>query len=640
MNRVSIDYLNPPPLFDVGAVWATLWRRRILIVTITLGVLFAAGLYIVVTKPSYTAGAAILVDPRDLKTTNIDSVLPGIGADSAAIASQVSVIESRDFLGKVFADLHLDADPDYSSNGFASQLLGLFRPTKPIDPEAVFQRFQSTVSVDREGLTYVIDVNVKSPDPVKAARIANAIVELYISGTAAQQTTATNDVTTTLNGKIAALETDVSQADQAVEDFKQKNQIFDETTGGTLQSQVDALSGQVIAAQDALDQAETKYDQAVAAGKSAEALSQLSDIWSSPATEKLRDDYNTRAAALASAQATFGPKHPNVIQAKAELSKVQGLLIREAARITKELKSNRDLARTALAKTTQSLDALRQKSSQSDVAEVQLRALQRKADAARSVLADFQKRSQETSQMGGLQSSQVHVISSAAPPPEPTWPKPMLLLPVSALLGLLLGSGTALMLGDGALRRAPAPRPAPAGPGGPRGEPRNQVDVPTAVSPARRYAGLDAARREMFSTTETALSRSIQRLLRQVLAALPKHQKPYVLALSSVRHPDLAQHGARLVAMGLERIGARTLIVSNDEAVGAAQAADYDFILVDEAHDLAGSADVDILVLTPEEARLRPASAAHNITLVLESPAVGPKLVASNANLTPIRAAG
>src|SRR4051812_8094218 len=102
MNSTMLDYRNPPPLFDVATLWSTIRRRWPLVVAVTaLAVIGATG-YIVVTKPSYTASASILVDPRDVKTTNIDSVLPGIGSDSAAIASQVSVIQSRDLLGRVF----------------------------------------------------------------------------------------------------------------------------------------------------------------------------------------------------------------------------------------------------------------------------------------------------------------------------------------------------------------------------------------------------------------------------------------------------------------------------------------------------------------------------------------------------------
>jgi len=636
MNNVVLDQLNPAPLFDVGAVLKTLWRRRVLVLGVALLVVAAAGVYTVLTKPSYTAGAAILVDPRDAKTTNIDSVLPGIGADSAAIASQVSVIESRDLLGKVYASLDLASDPEYAGGGgLLSSLLGLGKAPLAPNAEVAFQKFLGSVGVEREGLTYVIDVTVKSGDPVKAAKIANAIVDQYIGSTAAQQNDATTDVTATLNGKIGALQADVSKAEHAVADFKQQHNILDDTTGGTLQSQTDQLTTQLIAARDALNQAQTRLDQATAVGTSPADFAQLSDISSSPATDQLRNDYNTKAAALASAQATFGPKHPTVVTARAELAKVQGLLEREASRIARQLKADRDAAQANVAKLQSGLDALRRQSSDASTAQVQLAQLQRQADAARAVLSDFMQRSQETSQMQGLQNSQVHVISAAAAPPDPTWPKPMLLLPVSAVLGLMLGCGAALLLGDA--RPAPVPAPLPAGPERPRREAPRPVPTRTPVSQARRFASLDSAKGEIFAGLDTPLTRSIQQTLKQILGSLPRHGRPYVLAFAAIRDADLAAAGGALVATGLERIGARTLLAMDGASTGFGD--DRNFILVDARHDLARTADLEILVLTPEEDRLRPAN-SQRLTLVLDLGAAkdGPRLVASNGNAATLAA--
>jgi uncharacterized protein involved in exopolysaccharide biosynthesis len=629
MSSVVLDYRNPPPLFDIGAAWAILWKRRLLVGLVTLGVVGAALLYVVLTPPTYSATTAILVDPRDIKSTNIDNVLPGIGADSAAIASQVSVIESRDLLSKVFAKLALSDDPEFASAG--SGLLGFLHASKSPTEEVALQKFMRAVGVEREGLTYVIDVTVKSGSADKAARIANAVVEQYIAMTGAQQSNANTDVTATLNTKIAALQSDVAAAERAVADFRQQHGIFDETTGGTLQSQIDAVSTQIVAAQDALNQAQAKVDQAKAAGTSPDALLHLSDVWSSPAMEGLRTDYNTRSATLASAQATLGPRHPTVIKAQAELDRVQSLLSREAARISRELTAGRDLAEVNLAKLEASLSDLRKKSSDTSIAQVQLRQLQGKADAAHAVLSDFLQRSQETSQIEGLQNQQVHVISQAAAPTEATWPKPNLLLPVSAALGLLLGSGLALMLGG---RTAiPAPTPTPIVPERSRRDNASIKPRPEPVprSSAQRYANLDVMRREIFSPATTPITTSVQILLRDVLALLPDHGGPFVLSFSA-RDRKLARYGAEIAAMGVERIGSRALLV-NQLDIGT-DASQYRFIFVTDDHNLAAAADLAIEVLDVDEAE--PAIANPN-TIAFRLPPAPPQrptLVGKSATIT------
>ena len=281
---------------------------------------------------------------RDSRATNLNSVLPGIGADSAAIASQVSVIDSTDLLRKVFDDENLGEDPEFAGGGLLSSITGALWGGGSHSDDAVFEGFRKHVSVEREGLTYVIDVSVQLHDPEKAARIAQAIVGAYRASLEGQNEAANTKVNDLLTGRITGLQAAVGDAERAVQDFKYKHRIFDASSGGTLQSQTDQLTTQLVAAQDQADQAESKYDQAVAAGTGPDGLNKLAEIVNSNTTDKLRQDYNQRAAALANAESTYGPKHPTIVRMQAELGRIRGLMALEAQRITRELKASRDIA--------------------------------------------------------------------------------------------------------------------------------------------------------------------------------------------------------------------------------------------------------------------------------------------------------
>ncbi|RFZ87445.1 exopolysaccharide biosynthesis protein [Shinella sp. WSJ-2] len=429
-----------PPLFDVGAVGARMWRRRLRILALTAGALALALVYLAVTKPTYTATASLLIDPRDARSTNFETVLPGIGADSAAVASQVFVIQSRDLLMAVFESERIAEDPEFAGHGLFSFLGGTDKPGK----DAVFRRFERRVTVERAGLTYVIDVSFKSSSAQKAARIANAIVERYRAGLSDERESANADVNTRLAERTAALQQNVTEADRAVGAFRIAHEILDPAAGGTLKDQIDQLTTQLIDARTSANQATGRYEQAVAAGASPEALEKLSDIVSSAAIDRLRADYNQRAAELANAEAIYQARHPTIRRLRSELSRTQTLMGKEAERIARELKAKRDLANEAVATIEAKLAALRSQTQAADAAQVELRRLEAKAEAARSVLDDMLKRAEETAQMRGLQRSEARVIGVAAPPVQPTWPTPMLLLPVSAALGLLVGCGLAV----------------------------------------------------------------------------------------------------------------------------------------------------------------------------------------------------
>jgi uncharacterized protein involved in exopolysaccharide biosynthesis len=448
MSQSSIhESDHQQPLFDLLAFATILWKKKFLILSIAAAFVFVAGAYIVFTKPVYTASAVVLVDPRQTRTTASDNVLAGLGTDSAAIASQVAVISSRELLTTVFDDEHIETDPEFAGAG--SSLLGMLTgKTAALTRNMIFERFVSKVSVERQGLTYVLTIGFKSADPEKAARIVNAIVKHYIASQVTEKSSANAEVTHLLTSRIAGLQQSVSDAERAVEDYKIKYNIFDAGAGTTLvQTQIDQLNTQLLAAQEQARQAGTRYEQAVAAGSTPLGLQRLTEILSSSAADKLRDDYNQGAAAIASAQATLGPRHPSLIRQQAELRRVEGLIVAEAQRITRELKAGLDLAQNNVKKIEGDIEALRAQSNDANRRAVELRQLERNADASRSVLDQFQKRSQETGQLEGLQLSDAKVISSAIPPDQATWPKPSLLLSVAALLGLSIGSAIALLLG-------------------------------------------------------------------------------------------------------------------------------------------------------------------------------------------------
>ncbi|OBZ95834.1 exopolysaccharide biosynthesis protein [Pararhizobium polonicum] len=574
MKPFNIDERTLPPLFDLGAVWNILWQRRRMVLASIGTVLLLALLYLAVTKPSYTATASILIDPRDSRATNFDSVLPGIGMDSAAIASQVFVIQSRDLLMKVLESEGIESDPEFADRG----LLSFLWASGALEKDSIFKRFQRRVSVERAGLTYVINVSFMSEVSDKAARIANAIVDRYRAGLSGERETANSDVSALLADKISGLQKNVSDAERTVGDFKIKHQILDVAAGGTLQSQIDQVTDQLIAARGDADRAKDKYDQALVAGTLPADLGELSEILSSSTIEKLRDDYNKRAAELANSETVYQPRHPLIRRLKSELNKTEGLMAAEAKRITRELNAKYDLALQNVTTLQAKLDALRQQSESSDAAQVQLRRLESTAQAARSVLDDFLKRAEETSQLQGLQLPEARVISMAAPPAQPTWPKPFLLLPVSAALGLIAGCGLALV--NGPIRQPQDGSPTP-----PRGLLQaidTQKDDGAALSrpepvpinfgeyrlPARvgfgAQSSIRAIRRRFFQAGSEAFSRDLLQLVRRIILHLTEHPKPYVLLVSSIHNPFEAKLAGAMIGIGFQQADQKVLVVEFD----------------------------------------------------------------------------
>lgn len=548
------------PLFDIGSVWAQLWRGRIIVLGSVCAAVSLAVLYLAVATPTHTATASLLVDPRDARSTEFEAVLPGIGADSAAIASQVFVIESRNLLMTVFDAEGMARDPEFADAGFLSFLPG----TGGTERDDVFRRFEKRISVERAGLTYVIKVTFKSRSAQKAARIANAIAARYTADLASERENATGDVNRRLSSRVAGLQKDVTDADRAVTDFKVRNDLLDPAAGGTPQSQIDQLTTRIIAARADMDQATARYDQAIAAGKLQSGAARLSEIVSSTALDGLRNDYNQRAAAIANAETIYQPHHPTVRRLRSELRRTETLIATEAGRIARELKAKRDLATEAVSVLEVKLAGLREKSRTADAARVQLRRLEAKAEVARNVLDDVLKRTEETAQMRGLQLSEARIIGLAAPPVQPSWPIPMLVLPVSAAIGLLAGCGLAVA-------RTVSPQET-------ESEavviPDMEAAVQTGAAPAclghytlpasrqtSTPARIRAMRRRFLQHDGATFSRSALQLVRHIIARLSDHPPPFLLLISSVGSPMEAKLASAMIGIGLQQAGQRVLVI-------------------------------------------------------------------------------
>ena len=162
---------------DLQGALAAIWRGKTTILWTTVASLLLAVLFVVIVPHRYTAVTQILIDPTDLRAVGNDLTQANQANDAAVlqVESQVRVLTSDSVLRRVVAAGLLDRDPEFvgnaSSSGGAAGDSSL----------AALNALRRSVQVKRAERTYVVDVSVTNRDPVKAARIANAIAQAYLA---------------------------------------------------------------------------------------------------------------------------------------------------------------------------------------------------------------------------------------------------------------------------------------------------------------------------------------------------------------------------------------------------------------------------------------------------------------------------
>ena len=205
-------------------------RQFAVILFVTLLMLSLGAIYLITATPSYTAQAQLLIDARKLQVFQEKSVLGDIPIDASQVESQVEILKSENISSAVIKNLHLTDDPEFVGSG--GGLLGaLFRlllgETASEKTASDFEAFRSAVNtfgsrltIKRIGLTYVIQIGFRSYNPDRAAEVANAVVDAYITDQLEAKYQATRRASAWLQDRIKELRNQVTIAEQAVVNFK------------------------------------------------------------------------------------------------------------------------------------------------------------------------------------------------------------------------------------------------------------------------------------------------------------------------------------------------------------------------------------------------------------------------------------
>jgi polysaccharide biosynthesis transport protein len=439
------------PTVDLREMARILRRRWTVVAAPPLALAVLALIYILTSTTLYTASSTVLVDPR--RSTAIESnqaalSMSNFGTDDATIESETLLIQSIAILQRVVEKLKLTEDPEFiPTPGLLDPLKHLFGSSGPAagaspedaDKARSVDILQKRMKVTRQGTTFLVDINVSSQSPRRAADIANAVAESYFEEQVRAKNDATRIASNWLNGQIDGLKSRVVAAEKAVEDFRSANNLTVSQGVTVNDQQITDLNNQLIAARVQTAEARAKFDQAQQLSKSGSDPGGFSAAISSDIISKLRAQYADIAKNEADLSSKYGPRHPLVANVHAQLRDTQRLINEEIRRILQSTKHDYDVARSREASLQQSFDQLQGVSSSSGQSQVRLRELQREAEANRTLYESYLARYKESTAQESLEMPDSHVVTKASIPIAPSWPKSMLVLGLALTLGLGAG---------------------------------------------------------------------------------------------------------------------------------------------------------------------------------------------------------
>ncbi|WP_211164344.1 GumC family protein [Shewanella salipaludis] len=456
--------ISQTEVIDLGKMLQVVNRVKWRIVTLALLVTVLSAFVVLGMEPIYKSTSTLLIEAQEARAIKIDEVYGINSGQSEYYLTQFEILKSRSIAERVFTQLDLAKHPDFIAK---PSLIGEIRASLSFLPKESATRsaeeleairlqqqldaFIEKISIEPVRKTQLVRISFETPDAKLAAAVANALGDAYINSQLEAKMGITQRANSWLGGRLGELRERLDASELRLEEFRQQHGLVDVEGVTSLDAkELERLSDEITVARSSLAQAESfmkvvrKYG-ATDIGR----LESLPEVTSHLSIQNVKKEVVLVERKVSELRKVYGPKHPKMIAAEAELSAVQQSLHAQIARLVQGIE---DEAQTA----KQNLQALQQQFNQSKGAfqrlssvETDYRRMLREVETNRQLFQSFLSRQKETEVTGDFDSPVARFTDRAVVPTAPVKPKKALIV-LLAFAGSL-GLGIALALGLDAL---------------------------------------------------------------------------------------------------------------------------------------------------------------------------------------------
>ena len=429
--------------FDLRGYLNFVWRQWMFIGAFVALALVVALIYLARATPLYTASTQVMLELQREKAPGDTSSDQSIFDYASVIENQLAVLKSDSLLRRVVVKEQLGAPPTQGA------------PAEDVKKaEAQIQNgingLRGALAVRRNGLAFVLDISITWDDPVKAAQLANAVADAFVTDQLDARFDAAKRASGWLSDRLVELREQLRSSEEAVSYFRNAHGLTRTGLNVALnEQQLSDLNGKLLAARTDAAEKKTRVDflADVAAGK--KSLDSLPASFQSAVQsgvmatlrQKLADASQREADLLA----RYNSRHPSVVNVEAEKQDIQRSIASETQRMVEAVKNEYALAKARESATEQ---AMREATGQGglDTGDaVRLRELERTAAVNKSLFEDFLQKAKVSEEQSTFRARDVRVISPAQPGGQ-SFPNSKRVLMMALLAGIGLGLAGALAM--------------------------------------------------------------------------------------------------------------------------------------------------------------------------------------------------
>jgi polysaccharide biosynthesis transport protein len=431
--------------FSLRSFFGTVRRQAGLILAILVVVTGASSVLILSLTPVYRATTLVLVDPSEKNLLNPGNGSTSAASDNARVESEVSIAKSETIVEMVLDNLNLNDDPAYQPQpGIRERLATLLRIAPPEEYTAEERRLfaigalQNAITIERQGLTYLITISANAGTPEQAAQIANSTAQFYIQSQLQSKINGVLSGRNVMENRLSQTRVDLVDAERAFNDFIISSaRTISEQTGRTDIDQLRQDLEGAVAQREQASEDLTVVEGALATQDWAQ-IAQTLDNETLLELQQNQDDIQQQLGevvdgseqAEALRQQLIGVVEGLNLQANAELEQLRAEVAANRA-VETDLQLQ---LRSSILTSNLPPEVL-----------ATMYELQQNAEVARTQYQQMLVRLREIEAQAYLQLADSRVVSEATPPSTAAFPNVRFLIALAVLAGLIIGIITAFL---------------------------------------------------------------------------------------------------------------------------------------------------------------------------------------------------
>ena len=470
--RPLLDRMAPAPLgsmqapmsgegetLDLVEYWRSIAKRKWSILGLVLLVCLITTLAVYSMRPTYRSTATVLIEQGKAKVVSIEEVYNSMGGNREYYQTQVEILKSRELARKVVERLKLTTHPDFDPRqqeagvrDYLSPATWFTEKTPPTEDnilKTVIKRVSDNLQVQPVRNSQLVQVSFSAYDKELSAKVPNTLAEVFIESDLDARVAMTQKAGSWLTERMGDLRVKLDASERSLQDYRERERIVD-VKGVAMSGASKALeqaTTDLVSVRTKRAEAESLFNQVKAArqGRSG-GYESIPAVLRHPSVQKLKELEAESERKLADASKRYGPEHPRMVQANAELASARDNVKRQIENVVAGVEKEYDVARAneqalerALGQSKSEIQGINRK-------EFQLGVLEREAQGNKQLYDMFVTRFKETNVAGDLQSTVARVVDPANVPNVAYAPKKMQIVSIAAAVALLIGIMLSLLL--------------------------------------------------------------------------------------------------------------------------------------------------------------------------------------------------